>query len=324
MHYRHTAILMILLAVVCTALMTGASAAGIQASIGENIPLSGYSYGGQTVYLYVTGLNLPVNGVALDDITKRADQGLFTRVQVDSNNHWEYTWGTGNVGGRLDAGTYTVWVVNGPNDRSRLNEADYSMIPVTLGKPSISVDTPAQSGAIQPGAMDLRSVPGGASVVIGETYRGKTPLTVSDLPPGTHDVIFSQFGYQKLSTRVLVESGRITEVTATLVPATGALAITSVPAGATVLVDGKNTGITPVTAGNLTPGNHTVAGSLDGYASLQQTVTVIPGQSLPVTIGLSPVSRQSTETTHAAGPATASLVAGGVTVLLLIRYKRRL
>ncbi|MFA5222417.1 MAG: PEGA domain-containing protein, partial [Methanoregula sp.] len=264
------------------------------------------------------GPNLAVNGVALDDISNRAEDGGFTRVSVDSNDHWSYKWGTGSIGGRLDDGTYTIWVVSGPNDRSHLSQTDYSTISVTLGKPSISIDTP-----VQPGTMDLRSVPNGASVVISEKYVGKTPLTVADLAPGTYDVIFSQFGYEKFSTRVPVESGRITEVTATLVPGTGSLAITSDPAGASVLVDGKITGMTPVTADNLTAGNHTVAVSLDGYLPLQQVVTVIPGQTLPIAIGLSPVPSQKTETTHAAGPEVVSLVAGFVAIMFLLRYIRR-
>ena len=316
---QHPAITSCILALACILLVTSVSAApGIQASLGDIIPLSGYSYGSPTVYLFLTGPNLPVNGVALNDITKHADEGGFTRVQVDGDDHWSYKWGTANIGGRLDEGTYTVWVVNGPNDRSRLSQADYSTITVTLGKPSISVDTP-----VQPGAIDLHSVPDSASVVMDEKYQGKTPLTIADLAPGTYDVTFSQFGFQKFATRVPVEAGRITEVTATLVPDSGSLAITSVPAGAKVLVDGTNTGIAPVTAYNLTGGNHTVAVSMDGYISLQQIVQVIPGQTVPVTIGLSPVPPQKTETTHAAGPATASLVAGFVAVLLLTRYIRR-
>ena len=319
MRYRHPAILTILLAVVCTVLLTSASAApGIQASFGDIIPLSGYSYGSQTVYLFLTGPNLPANGVALDDISNRAEDGGFTRVSLDSNDHWSYKWGTGSIGGRLDDGTYTIWVVNGPNDRSHLSQADYSTISVTLGKPSISIDTP-----VQPGTMDLRSVPDGASVVISEKYVGKTPMTVADLAPGTYDVTFSQFGYEKFSTRVPVESGRITEVTATLVPSRGSLAITSNPAGASVLVDGKSTGITPLTADNLTAGNHTVAVSLNGYMPLQQMVTVIPGQTLPVTIGLSPEPLQKTESTHAAGPEAVSLVAGFMAIMFLFRYIRR-
>ncbi|MDP3565508.1 MAG: PEGA domain-containing protein [Methanoregula sp.] len=317
--HQNPAIRSCMLTLACVMLIASASAApGIQASFGDIIPLSGYSYGSQTVYLFLTGPNLPVNGVALNDITKRADQGGFTRVQVDGNDHWSYKWGTANIGGRLDEGTYTIWIVNGPNDRSRLSEADYSTIPVTLGKPSITVDRP-----VQPGAMDLGSVPDGASVMMGEKYQGKTPLTLSDLSPGTYDIVFSQFGYQKFSTRIPVEAGRITEVTVTLVPDTGALAITTVPAGASVQVDGTDTGRAPLTAGNLTEGNHTISVSLDGYTSLPLTVRVVPGQTIPVTIGLTPIPPQRAETTHAAGPAAATLIAGFVAVLFLIRNVRR-
>ena len=315
--HHHPIIVSCLLALACIVLITSVSAApGIQASLGEIIPLSGYSYGSQTVYLFLTGPNLPENGVALNDISKRAEDGGFTRVQVDGDDRWSYKWGTANIGGRLDQGTYTIWVVNGPNDRSHLSQADYSTISVTLGNPTISIDTP-----VQPGTMDLRSVPDGASVVMGEKYLGKTPLTVTALSPGTYDVIFSQFGYQKFSTRVPVESGRITEVVATLVPDTGSLAITSIPAGASVLVDGKNTGITPVTSENLTGGNHTVAGSSDGYMPLQQTVTVVPGQT-PVNIGL-PIPPQKTETTRATGPEAVTLIAGFLAIMLLGQYIRR-
>lgn len=305
-------------ALACLLLITSVSAApGIQASLGDIVPISGYSYTSQTVYLFLTGPNLPVNGVALNDISNRADQGGFTRVQVDGNDHWSYKWGTGNLGGRLDEGTYTIWVVNGPNDRSQLSTAEYSTITVTLGKPSISLDTP-----VQPGSLDLRSVPDGGSVMMAEQYRGKTPLTISDLTPGTYEVIFSQFGYQKFSTWVPVDSGRISEVTATLLPDVGALAIESVPPGARVQVDGRNAGISPVVVGNLTRGNHTVAVSLDGYASLPMTVTVIPGQTFPVTIGLTPLPH-APETPRAAGPDAITLMAGSVAILLLFRQVRR-
>ena len=203
MQTHHSVIVSCMLTLACILLIASVSAApGIQASLGDIIPLSGYSYGSQTVYLYLTGPNLPVNGVALNDISKRAEDGGFTRVQVDGDDRWSYKWGTANIGGRLDQGTYTIWVVNGPNDRSHLSQADYSTISVTLGNPTISIDTP-----VQPGTMDLRSVPDGASVVMGEKYLGKTPLTVTALSPGTYDVIFSQFGYQKFSTRVLKTPG---------------------------------------------------------------------------------------------------------------------
>jgi len=320
MKTHHNTLVRCLFALACLSLLTGVSAASIQSSVGDTIPLSGHSYSSQTVYLFLTGPNLPVNGVALNDITKHADQGYFTRVQVDGYDHWSYKWGTGNLRGRLDSGTYTIWVVNGPNDLSHLNQADYSTISVTLGKPSISVDQPAV-----PGTMELKSVPDGASVTMEEKYQGKTPLTLSGLNPGTYTVTFSEFGYQKFVTQIPVVAGRISYVTTTLVPDQGALAITSVPSGAGVQVDGASTGITPVIAGNLTSGNHTVAVSLDGYQPWQQTVTLLPGQILPVAINLSPISPQKTAatTTPKSGPAPAPLIAGFLAIVGILHYVRR-
>jgi hypothetical protein len=185
---------------------------GVQVALGETVPLSGYSPGSQWAYLFLTGPNLPANGVMLNDITQRADQGQFTRVEVDSNDHWSYPWNTGNVGGRLDEGTYTIWVANGPNDLLHLAEADYRTISVTLKKPSIAVDTQQQYGA-----MEITSSPSGASVSLNDQFRGKTPLTVQNLPPGTYQVTFTHPGYSTFSTPVSVQEGRVSEVIATLV-----------------------------------------------------------------------------------------------------------
>ncbi len=104
------------------ALFSGAGAAGqMQVSMGNVVKLSGYSYSGDTVYLFLTGPNLPTNGVALDNINRLAENGGGTRVNADADGHWVYQWNTGSAGGRLDAGTYTVWVADGPADRSHLS-----------------------------------------------------------------------------------------------------------------------------------------------------------------------------------------------------------
>jgi hypothetical protein len=198
----------------CAGFLTGISAAsGIQTAMGDTVTLSGYSYGGPNAYLFLTGPNLPANGVALNNINRLAEQGGFTVVSVDGNNHWTYKWNTANIGGRLDAGSYTIWVVNGPNDRSRLNEAEYSTIQVTLGVPSISVDTPAV-----PATLDVTTEPSGAIIRLNEKYLGRTPLTSSGLDPGTYTLSISKTGYQNITTPVRLDGGRITEVNAPLVP----------------------------------------------------------------------------------------------------------
>jgi hypothetical protein len=263
---------------------TVGGSSGIQASLGEEVAIAGYSTSGPYVYLFLTGPNLPVNGVALHDITTRADEGFFTRVSVDGDDRWEYTWHTGSPGGRLDEGTYTVWVVSGPNDRSRLARADYRTIPVTLKKPVVSVDTP-----VQPGGMDLHSVPDGASVTVNGEYRGRTPLAISSLAPGSYAVTFSRFGYREQSTRVRVEQGKIAEAVAVLQPETGTLAVNSTPHGARVLLNGADIGISPVVLENISTGNHTVTLQKDGYITAARQIRINAGQVSPVEVSLDPV-----------------------------------
>jgi hypothetical protein len=278
-----------------------AAAAGIQASMGDDIPISGYSSAGAFVYLFLTGPNLPENGVALHDLTKRADQGQFTVVSVDGDDRWSYTWHTKSMNGRLDSGTYLVWVVNGPNDRSHLSTADYRTISVTLGEPSISIYTP-----VQPGGMDLQSMPDGSSVTVNGEYRGKTPLNLNGLSSGTYTVTFSRFGYLEQSVLVRVGQGEVAEVTVKLMPKSGTLAVNSTPPGARVLLDGTDAGISPVVLENVSADNHTVTLEKDGYLTTVKQVRITADQVNPVEVFLNPIA-VSPVTTRAAGlvPATA-------------------
>jgi len=279
--------------------LTGSAAAysGIQAVMGEEVTISGYASSGPFVYLFLTGPNLPENGITLHDVTKRADQGFFTKVSVDGDDRWSYTWHTGSINGKLDEGTYTIWVVSGPNDRSRLAQADYRTIAVTIGKPTISVDTP-----VQPGTLDLQSVPGGASVTVNGDPRGTTPLVISSLSPNTYTVTFAKSGYVDLSMQVIVQAGRNSEIIATLQPKTGTLAVNSTPSGARVQLDGAFAGLSPVVLENISADTHTVGVEMDGYTAASRTVSIAAGQVNPVEVSLVPVPTPlPPATTRAAG-----------------------
>ena len=297
--------------------VSAAAYSGIRTSMGDEVTISGYATSGPYVYLFLTGPDLPENGVALHDITKRADKGGFTRVSVDGDDHWTYTWHTGSINGRLDDGTYTVWVVSGPNDRSNLATADFRTIAVTLGKPFVTVDTP-----VQPGTMDLQSVPDGASVTVNGDYRGKTPLMISGLSPSTYEVTFSRFGFMDLTTQVTVQAGKNSEVIATLQQKTGTLLVNSTPPGARMLLDGTDAGIAPLLLGNISAGNHTVMLEKDGYFAVAQNIDIVAGRTYPVDIVLVPVSTAVPQTTRAAGLVPA--MAGALVVIILgVAYSRR-
>jgi hypothetical protein len=172
------------------------------------------------------------------------------------------------------------------------------------------------------GTLELNTTPDGASVLIGDDYRGSTPLTIGGFEPGTYTVTFSRFGYSKLSTPVRVESGKTTEVSGTLMPLTGSLEITTSLPGARILLDNVSQGIGPVTLANLTMGNHTLTVVKEGYVTTEQMVQVIPGRTTQITLPLVPVSPSNREILPASGPDPALLIAGFFVILLAIRKLR--
>lgn len=278
----------------CLLLAGTVSATGIQASMGDTVPLSGYSPTSNSVYLFLTGPNLPVNGVALNDITKRADEGGFTVVSVDgSDDRWSYNWHTSSINGRLDDGTYTIWVVNGPNDRSNLGNAEYGTISVTFGRPMISAgisgglsSLSSAATTVHPGSLIVSSMPDNASVVVGSQYRGKTPLTVSSLDPGTYYVKISKFGYTPFTGNVTIGSGEEAVISATLPAERGTIVVNTTPPGANISVDGTAAGLSPLTLVNVLPGNHTITATMEGYATAETQAAVAAGVTSPVTLTL--------------------------------------
>jgi len=302
-------------------LFSGAIAVGqTQAYLGSVVTLSGYSYTSNTVYLFLTGPNLAPNGVALDNIDRHADQGGATQVDVDGDGHWVYQWNTGAPG--LDAGSYTVWVADGPADISRLSAVDYNTISVILSEPFITAGTSGGSGQSsvpeQAGSMNLSSIPDGTSVVVNNVYKGMTPLIVSSLDPGTYNVTFSHFGYARLSTPVTVQAGSVSEVNATLVMLTGSLFVNTSPPGARLAVDGSAAGISPATLLNLPRGNHTINVTKEGFVTQVLPVLIPADQTTTINVVLVPAVDSGT---RAAGflPSTA---AAGVIVVLLFAAKR--
>ena len=312
--------------VVCIAflLMFGTGAAGqTQASLGSTVILSGYSYTGTSVYLFLTGPNLPPDGVALDNINRPADQGGATQVDVDADGHWVYEWNTANTGGSLDAGSYTIWIADGPADLSHLSAVEYTTLSVILTEPFITAEiiggSVRSSDEIQTGSINLNAIPDGTSVVINSMYKGMTPLTVSGLHTGTYNVTFSHFGFRKLSTPVTVQAGSISEVNVSLVRLTGSLFVNTTPGGAQLTLDGFTAGTSPATLENLQPGNHTLNVTKDGYVMQILPVRIIAGQTATVDVVL--VMDDASRTGRRAAGFLPSTM-GAILIMLLLAVKR--
>ncbi|MCK5797510.1 MAG: PEGA domain-containing protein, partial [Deltaproteobacteria bacterium] len=119
------------------------------------------------------------------------------------------------------------------------------------------------------------STPPGAEVFVDSLETkpvGKTPLGDATIAPGKHTVYVRAKGYQVFEKTLDVKSA--VKLTATL--ALG-LRVDSVPAGATVSVDGaKVKGLTPTNLG-ITPGSHKITLRHAGFKDYEKTVAVAPG-----------------------------------------------
>jgi len=146
---------------------------------GSELTLTGTSTGSDTVYLFVTGPNLPAAGGRLDDphtAVRSGDGESFTRVTVGADDRWTYRWRTGEAG--LDPGTYTVYAVEAPVDRRNLSGHGYTTIPVTFGVPQRTPATGTAVSATSPAETETPTATVPATTPDPEPTSAAPPLAV--------------------------------------------------------------------------------------------------------------------------------------------------
>lgn len=169
--------------------------------------------------------------------------------------------------------------------------------------PEPDVPSPkAPPAAEKVGRLLVRSSPAGATVDVDGVPRGVTPLALRDLDLGTREITVSRSGYAPESRRIVLTearpsrsvdvrlsapaAGRTTTPPRPSTPAspgkpaatTGVLAVESRPTGASVLLNGKPSGTTPVTISDLAPGEYSVTLALQGHRPVTTTVRVVAGE----------------------------------------------
>jgi TonB family protein len=174
---------------------------------------------------------------------------------------------------------------------TRLPDADPA--PAAESSPAAALPAPA---AVAGGSLRVESEPAGARVRVNGQPSGETPLVLADLPFGAYDVRVERKGYDPQSRTVSVSAGSPSaDVKVTLVrPAAlppGTADILSTPPGASVTVDGRLAGETPLSGLRLKPGRHRVALSLEGHEAWSGTVDVAAGEKGRVEARLRPLAK---------------------------------
>lgn len=174
--------------------------------------------------------------------------------------------------------------------------------------PPVPRATPPSSGAAtrpdrpaSTGHLVVRSTPPRAAVTVNGAWRGRTPLTLDALPFGTYNVRVVQDGFRVAREEVTLSARdasrtidarleRIGPAAASPsaagqppVPTTGSMYVDSLPRGATVLVDGKSVGVTPLSLADVPVGSHVVLIEMTGKKPWTTTALVTAGKRTPVT-----------------------------------------
>ncbi|WP_165074851.1 PEGA domain-containing protein [Methanogenium sp. MK-MG] len=122
---------------------------------------------------------------------------------------------------------------------------DYTQTVYVKGGTVVTVNTQLTPNAPSPvpdttGQIVVSSTPSGAEVLLDNTFKGITPVTLSDIPAGTHVVTVKQTGYTDASQTVTVTGGQSTTVILGLVavPPTTKSPVTGIPAVAAFAIAG--------------------------------------------------------------------------------------
>jgi formylglycine-generating enzyme required for sulfatase activity len=134
-----------------------------------------------------------------------------------------------------------------------------------------------------PGLVTLDSEPeDGVEVRVDGELLGVTPLVDVEIVPGKHQVEFAAQRYLTEVRELDVAGGNERQaLTASLTPNWAPLTVTTEPAGATVLVDGDDAGITPLNL-ELPAGERTIELRLAGYNAWQDRVTAVANTPLEI------------------------------------------
>ena len=160
--------------------------------------------------------------------------------------------------------------------------------------------TKGRAAAGVPAQLTVSSNPAGAQIAFDGSPLCVTPCTLTGIAPGQHAVAASKSGYGPENRTLTLSSGANSSISIDLNPVSAKLAVASTPAGAVILIDGKDSGkLSPSQFVLDKPGTHTVLLRRHGYLDETSKVNAETGQTANVNLVLKPLG--STDEIRGAG-----------------------
>ncbi len=130
---------------------------------------------------------------------------------------------------------------------------------------------------VRGGDLVVHTAPPGASIYLDGKLVGTSPYDGKGLSPGTYRIRVIKEGFETWERVENVEAGKRVEVIAQLKVKVADLEVRSEPPRATVYLDGKNMGETPVTLSGVRAGQYSIRVVKEGYHPYEERVELIGG-----------------------------------------------
>lgn len=130
------------------------------------------------------------------------------------------------------------------------------------------------------GAIEIKSEPVGASVIVNGIDRGKTPLALTGIAKGLVSITLKHEGFKETTRELSMHAGDVQDLYLKLEPLAGTLQLTSVPDGGRIYLNDLFRGKSPLVLTGVEPGTYKVKVELDGYAAVSREISVANGSSV--------------------------------------------
>ena len=147
------------------------------------------------------------------------------------------------------------------------SSASVSDIPVCNENTKEIIQEPTQETTQVISLLYVTSSPVGAIVYIDNKQIGTTPVEACEITRGRHSIRIEKDGYQLVAKQVQF-SKNIEELNFNLSPAVSLLYVTTTPSGATIYVDDKQIGTTPINTYEILQGWHKFEIKKTGYVTI--------------------------------------------------------
>jgi hypothetical protein len=137
------------------------------------------------------------------------------------------------------------------------------------------------------GRLSITTEPSQAEVLLDSAAKGQSPCIIDSVAPGPHTLIIKKKGYFGKKVSIDVPADSTIELPVALVAPAG-LVVTTQPAGARVLLDGKEMGATPCENAKLKPGAHAFVCEKEGFVAFEKQITFLEGKTDSLFIVLEP------------------------------------